>query len=262
MEFFEWFNIITAFFTDGIPISWLWYLLGGAGAMYVACLILGGFGMKEMAKRQGEKRSFLAFIPFVNTYYAGELAGTASLFGMKIKHSGIYAMVAEILCMGLNVFNFVVTLLLSPYYQRLPQGDVYSYTYSGYPAAYQWMVDSEFTLTIIAAILYIVQIVLFFVVYLALFRKYFTRNAMIMTFVSALLPFRSIAVFAVRKNTPVDYGEYVRKREEEFRRFQQERYGEPSDPFADNKSSAPKQEDPFAEFGGTPSEDDPFDEFK
>ena len=54
-----------------------------AAGLYVVCLVFGGIGMTVMAKKVGMKHSWLAFLPFANTWYAGKLAGETQLFGQK-----------------------------------------------------------------------------------------------------------------------------------------------------------------------------------
>ena len=66
-----------------------------AAGLYVVCLVFGGIGMTVMAKKVGMKHSWLAFLPFANTWYAGKLAGETQLFGQKMKRVGLYAALAE-----------------------------------------------------------------------------------------------------------------------------------------------------------------------
>lgn len=62
--------------------------LGVALGIYLAILILGGIGMHVMAKKRGMKGSWMAFVPFLNTLYAGKLAGEVNVFGKKSQVDG------------------------------------------------------------------------------------------------------------------------------------------------------------------------------
>ena len=79
-----------------------------AAGLYVVCLVFGGIGMTVMAKKVGMKHSWLAFLPFANTWYAGKLAGETQLFGRKMKRVGLYAALAEFFFVALSVFGLVL----------------------------------------------------------------------------------------------------------------------------------------------------------
>ena len=53
----------------------------------------------------------MAFLPFFNTYYAGKLAGETQFFGQKMKRVGLYAMISEILYVGLQLFVLVADII-------------------------------------------------------------------------------------------------------------------------------------------------------
>ncbi|MGN0822515.1 MAG: hypothetical protein ACI4NG_01950, partial [Candidatus Gallimonas sp.] len=222
--------------------------------IYAVCLVFGGIGMREMAKKAGLKHSFLAFLPFANTYYAGKIAGESSFFGQKMKRGGLYAMLAEIACFALNVFLLVRLLLIDRYYVANPPGDVYSGQYVGYPERYEWLVRGEWTFQMIMMLLSLVQVIFFCVVYTAVFRKYYARNPFLMTVLCAIFPFRGFVLFAVRNNTPVDYNAYMRRYAEEYARRQGVPRGDAGgsgteSPFSEFRSDDRQcGEDPFAEF--------------
>ena len=71
-----------------ITYNMLFISLGVAAGLYLGFLILGGFGLHEMAKKQHLKHAWLGFLPFANTYFAGKIAGETSFFGQKMKRAG------------------------------------------------------------------------------------------------------------------------------------------------------------------------------
>lgn len=287
MEFIEWSSVITAFYMGDTPASLRnFYFLSFAiaGGIYLICLLLGGFAMYTMAKKVEMKHSFLAFIPFANTYFAGKLAGETNFFGQKMKREGLYAMLAEILYAFMTIFYYVGQVIILPFYEQtgFSESGQALYTINA-PANLYWLVDGLDIIYIIANLLSMVQLVFFFVLYTALFRKYYARGPFLMAFLSSILPFRAVTMFAVRKNTPVNYMDFLRRRAEQYARQQQAYGGYPGGYQGGNYGggynspaggSAP--DDPFSEFGGgnsnggnagnsgnngSSSSDDPFSEF-
>ena len=52
-------------------------------AIWVTLFVLQGVGLYVMATKQGLKNRALAFIPFVNIWYIGKLAGECYFFGQR-----------------------------------------------------------------------------------------------------------------------------------------------------------------------------------
>ena len=279
MEFFDWINVVqifTQYFTV-VPtqpsaaeyVELLRQILlisvGVAGGIYLICLIFGGIGMTAMAKKVGMKHSWLAFLPFANTWYAGRLAGETQLFGKKMKRVGLYAMLAEVVYVAINVFSLVVRFGL---YQ--PGYFVEQYNDSGtlinididperIPMALRWLVTANIVLDVVKSISYIAMLFFLCVLFYAFFRKYYARGPFLMTFMCALLPLRGFVIFAVRNNTPVDYNAYMRRKMEEYRRQQGGGYGPYNgggyDAYGNPASGGGGDDDPFSDFKGPPSSD-------
>ncbi len=277
MEFFDWINVVqifTQYFTV-VPtqpsaaeyVELLRQILlisvGVAGGIYLICLIFGGIGMTAMAKKVGMKHSWLAFLPFANTWYAGRLAGETQLFGKKMKRVGLYAMLAEVVYVAINVFSLVVRFGLNQ-----PGYFVEQYNDSGtlinididperIPMALRWLVTANIVLDVVKSISYIAMLFFLCVLFYAFFRKYYARGPFLMTFMCALLPLRGFVIFAVRNNTPVDYNAYMRRKMEEYRRQQGGGYGPYNgggyDAYGNPASGGGGEDDPFSDFKGPPS---------
>ena len=71
--------------------------------LLVSLFILQGVGIYAMATKQGVKNRALAFIPFLNIWYIGKLAGDCHFFGQRIKRAGMYAMIAQILVVVMSI---------------------------------------------------------------------------------------------------------------------------------------------------------------
>ncbi len=288
MEFFEWTSaaqslIISLFRFGGnlgdtlenaiaqtYKISMI--CLGVAGGLYLICLIFGGIGMHAMAKKQGMKHSFLGFLPFANTYYAGKLAGEANFFGQKMKRAGLYAMIVEIIYVVMVAFSFAYNICMLPYHVEYIENGLTStrLDVSLIPDDLLWLYSGGRWFSLFSSLFYFVEIILFCVVFNALYRKYYARGPFLMTFLSAVLPLRGFVLFAVRNNAPVDYNEYMRRRAEDFAR-RSAGYGDGyGSPYGGANGGAPNgnshADDPFSDFGGGSggsggNNGDPFEEF-
>lgn len=276
MNFFQWSSLIrmlvdTALTADGDAVfvlrsEWLLGVVIG-GAIFLGLTVLGGFGLLKMAKNQGRRDGFLGFIPIVNTWYVGVLAGETKVFGKTMKRAGLYAALLEGVCVAVGIFGLVLELMLTSYAQAevyLEVGSRSLYTYyidpQLVPDGFQWAYGAVYGYTAlnigwlmgVSDLLAIAFVVFECILYTAFFRKYNPRSAIAMTALAVLFPVREILFFCFRNRTPMDYGEYLRKRREAYARA----YGynvppAPEDsPFGDFSDSKPKQDD------------EPFDEFK
>ncbi len=261
--------------------------LSVGAALFALCLILGGFGLYRMAKNKGKKYRFLAFIPFANTFYAGYVAGETRVFGQKMKRMGLYAMLAEIVYVALNILILVAQILLIPYYIRrdIPEYGggtypAYEPTYMSTPSSLRWLYNAVFAnsgfgwANILSIVAYAVFLFFLAVTLSALFKQYVPRGYVGYVFLCVFLPVRGIVYFALRKRTPVDYDEYMRRRMEEYARRQQQYgpygpygqgpygpygqgpYNQPpynngQPPYSSGQPTyGPQQGEPFSDFGG------------
>lgn len=216
-------------------------------AIYVACLVLGGIGLYKMAKNAGMRHKALGFLPFANTYYAGKLAGDIYVLKTKTKRWPLYAMLCEMLYVACGIFRIVLFFILT---SSVPEGT--EITVANVPGEVAWMIPTVNVVYIVEMIVSAVLFVLFVFVYMALFRKYSPRNAVWMTLLVSLFPFRAFLIFAVRNNAPQDYNEYLRRMMAQYGASSQ--YGSPTSPQAGGTSSP----DPFGEMRQKPENTDPF----
>lgn len=275
MEFFDWmiipqivmqffgqtqFETLEALIDSYINIQTI--SLYVAAGLYLICLIMGGLGMMVMAKRVGLKNRWMGFVPFLNTYYAGKLAGETRIFNQKMKRAGLYTMIAEIVYVAFNVFTLVIWFaLMNPaYYATIDQADGSQIAQFDPDLVYDkaWMVTADTVCGILGYFVYFVLIFFMCILFYAFFRKYYARGPFLMTFLCAILPLRGFVIFAVRNNAPVDYDAWMRQRMQEYARQQQQMYGQGGygnyggdyggNYGAEGQSNAPDDE-PFSEFG-------------
>lgn len=238
-----------------------------AAGLYVVCLVFGGIGMTVMAKKVGMKHSWLAFLPFANTWYAGKLAGETQLFGQKMKRVGLYAALAEFFFVALSVFGLVLLYArMNPaYFSEMTYSDgsvYYVFDSSLVPLASRWIVTADIVCNVLEMIADLFLIFFLCVLFYAFFRKYYARGPFLMTFMCAVLPLRGFVIFAVRNNTPVDYNAYMRKKMEQYARARQQAdpyggYGQGGyDAYGNQTNSGAGNDDPFSDFGDAPAPSD------
>ena len=299
MEFFDLFNVPMIFmeeivnliikpdiqnvydFSNVILTYYLFAALGTLG-VYLILVVFGGIGLNKLAKKQGLKHRWMAFLPFLNTYYAGKLAGETQFFGQKMKRVGLYAMISEILYVALQLFVFAAVIIsYFPEYRTLEVSDGVM-TGAANEAMPSWIEPAVTYGNLVAYLLWFFVIVFFCVLFVAFFRKYYARGPILLAFLSAVLPFRGFTIFAVRNNAPVDYNDYIRRRTQAYMRnngYNQPPYGTYGPGNGGYGSGGPQNDDPFEGFGGPTSDhgasggsssgsssspssdDDPFSEF-
>lgn len=236
-----------------------------AAGIYLVCLVMGGIGMHVMAKKRGMKGSWMAFLPFLNTLYAGKLAGETNFFGKKVKWMGGAAALLEFAHVGLSVFSFYIlfSFMRPEYCDPITTADGLfggaEFVSSKLPVGMRWMLTADTVCEILTYVFYLFLLLAMCMMFYSFFRKYYARSPFIMMFLSALLPFRGFVIFAVRNNTPVDYDAWMRQRMEEFSRRQQQGrpgnyggyggYSGPQDGSGTYGDSAQGNE-PFSDFGG------------
>lgn len=236
-----------------------------AAGIYLVCLVMGGIGMHVMAKKRGMKGSWMAFLPFLNTLYAGKLAGETNFFGKKVKWMGGAAALLEFVHVGLSVFSFYIlfSFMRPEYCDPITTADGLfggaEFVPSKLPVGMRWMLTADTVCEILTYVFYLFLLLAMCMLFYSFYRKYYARSPFIMMFLSALLPFRGFVIFAVRNNTPVDYDAWMRQRMEEFSRRQQQGrpgnyggyggYSGPQDGSGTYGDSAQGNE-PFSDFGG------------
>lgn len=263
-----------------------WFLVA-AGVIYIALLVMGGFGLYKLAARQGLKHKWRAFVPFANVYLMGQLAGdNCTLFGTKIKRIKIWLTVVEVLAAVLGIlYATCYALKYTPFFPE--DGDVITkaaklYTYYGREfidyefytenmnglqlAVYRFRAYGKYAYYV-AEILYYV---FFVTAIVSLFRRYAPAQSMIFSLICVFLPVENIFIFAMRNNKEVNYRDYMNAR---YARYRRQYYAPPRDPYrggpqgggynydpytgrpvnhngGSNSSSSSADENPFPEFGG------------
>lgn len=239
-------------------------------AFYLTFYVLRSIGVYKLAKSQGVKNAFLAWIPCVWIFTACKTIGKSRFFGFTMEKAAVWVCV---------VFSFATILplvhqcfSLVPYGIKLLQGEEFELIFTSSGNYINPKLVYSDGLTIFLNILYIfnrilrlAEIFVMINVYIALFRKFWPEHYILAAVLSffGLFP---IMVFAIRNRKAVDFNEYIRNRYygAGYTPYGNRYYGqngqnndERGTPYYGNSSD--NKDEPFDEFSNRPEE--PFSEF-
>lgn len=286
MEIYSLFNIVIGvlgIIFGGLTWKIIVSALGMALTAWLMLFLLQSFGIMFMAKKQGFKRKWLAFIPFANIYYIGKLAGETRIFSQRVKRAGLYAMIGQILATVLGAL-----IIASNIYMYVVEGapvfdEETGISYWPNLTGFSWKVDRFLNIGgYIFSIFQLIAELLMLMLLSGLYKKYSPRHYFILGMLALFIPLsRFIVIFVIQQNEPIDYEAYIKARREAYMRQQQyynqysNPYGGPyspygqrppynqgnpysqgnpytqGNPYAQQNQTAqqpPKQEEPFAEF--------------
>lgn len=300
MEFFTFQSVgdfITRTATDDVYNKYLWVsLLIGA----VCYLVVYGFkaaGLYTIAKREGYKNRWMAFVPVLSSYYIGVLSEKNKVFGAKPKYVSLVYALAEFVYIVLQALLIAATIcLFSGSCDIVARYDEYAttagtisvfsgnYTFNYVPDNLVWALwiftyFSDYFITIADLVCVVLQVF----VLTSFFRTYSPSKYVLFTVLSVLFPLQGVFIFCVRNNRGINYGQYLKEYQrrryaayqEYMRNTQNGNYyggGYYNPGNANPQNGAPRgnaPEDPFDGMGEQPknnnpsndgsSPDDPFD---
>ena len=280
-NFYQAATIIASLFTNENVTTFMIAALISS-LLWLGVFVLQGIGIYTMAKKQGLKKRGLAFVPFVNIWYIGKLAGECHFFGQRMKRAGMYAMIAQIV----STLLCVLTIAAEEYLwimQGEPKISEFGYYWTGLTGfsltAFKFYEISGYLLPIFQLFVEIFLVILM----MSLCKKYAPKNYMLLSMLTLFIPIsRFFIIFALRNRAPIDYEAYMRARHEAYIRRQQQYYnqqnpygspyGRPynnpyNNPYGQNSNgqNAPKEDEPFAEFSSdkkSGSAGEPFEEMR
>ena len=276
MDFFKYTHYAELF----VPNStwWVIYLVGGL--CFLTVFVFQAVALYTIAKREGYKNKWMAFVPFFNTYYIGVCGQKNRTFRtVDTKTVALAAAILEVLVFAGFVLYYFAYAYVQPYFQQ--NGNTYTdwfgqtqndYSYIGVPqdlAWAQWVVEVGVIILNVIELVYILANIL---VLSCFFQTYATRRYFLFTLTSALFPIQGILFFVVRNNKGMNYREFIRREQErQYRMYQQytrqnfdgnpynqnpysrgnsypQNDGQAAPPPPQSGNNAP--EDPFSEFDG------------
>lgn len=290
MDFFEYANIAREF-TNTL---WVWLLVGLL--CFAIVFVFEAIALYTIATREGYKNKWMAFVPFLNTYYIGVCAQKNRFYNMDTKKLAVAAAVFEfILCAGNILFLVCESVMLNsnaPY--NISDGVIY-YPMAGVPSNLKWAawIYNYMDIYILLPLSLIYSLLLISLL-ISFFQTYACRRYVLFTITSILFPIMGILFFVVRNNKGINYKEFLRAEQarqyRQYQQYYQQNYNQNPynrNPYDTNPYNQPPQnngghsagttDDPFADFGSgssdnsnrnagspfgdSPSGDSPFDDF-
>ena len=281
-------TVINESFSQTLSNGLVWTAAIFEIALFLAFYVLRAIGLFVLAKRQNEKRAFLAWIPCVWMYTAVKLVKKVRLFNRPFEKFAIWFCIIFSISQVLTfVTNFIIYFPLVGNFlmgRNIVMADSVNNLQVGYN---QWtdgvyvgqdFVDPygsahNFFVTLLKVLGYVsvpfdlLNIFVTVIVYINLFKCYWPQHyilAAILSIIGLFAPF----IFVIRKKDPVDYMDYVRSRYNYYNYPYGNPYG--GTPYGGNPYGAPNgqnqnrpPETPFSEFAekGEVDPGDPFEEF-
>lgn len=279
------------FTTMTITNMHIWIGFGIGLAIILGLYALRSVGIFMLAKRQGLKHAYLAWIPLVWFYILCKLIGKAKLFNWSFEKIALWLTlvfaVSELLAVVINVILYMPLFQ----YSLLEGGIIYIGSGEQLVEKFELYATIDGTIGIfvtkrifpfglnrvqvsnlldvletISTIFSLASILVTISAYFAFFRKYLPQHFMLASLLSIFIPgVFAIFVFATRNKNAVDYNEYMRSRYRAYQNPHQNPYNNPYNQGGYNGGyQQPKTPDePFGEFAekGKSQPDEPFSEF-
>ena len=267
MDFFEYASVSATF----VNKLWVQLLVGG-----ICFAIVFGFeavALFIIARREGYKNKWMAFIPFLNTYYIGVCAQKNKFHNIDAKTIGLVTAVFEFLLFVFYVLYYVACYLVRNYEVATETtttilGMNYTtteYTLENVPdnllwAAWMYNYMYRYILRFVDLLFLLCEVCLL----ITFFQTYACRRYVLFTITSILFPIQGILFFVVRNNKGLNYKEFVRGEQARIYRMyqQQQQQNFNQNPYnqnpysrtpydnAPNYGSGSAPEDPFGDLGG------------
>ncbi|MBP5242072.1 MAG: hypothetical protein J6Z36_00095, partial [Clostridia bacterium] len=106
--------------------SFLWISLV-AGVLFLTVFSFQAIGLYTAAKRANNKHAWFAFVPFLNDYLLGSLAGDGTFFNFRMKRSGLFLAIFDFICSAGYAFILVLQVLLQDYLVPIESSSTYNY---------------------------------------------------------------------------------------------------------------------------------------
>lgn len=284
MDFFSFATVAeetyTMFFLeDNIAL----YLIFG-GICYAVLYAFQAIGLYTIAGREGYAHRWMAFVPFLNTYYIGVCAQKNKFMGIDTKKLSLVAAIYEAVVVGFYIIFYTAWYLVQKN-SGLIEGTAtetlwgQQYTYPiirldpAFPSIHPELIWAGWCYeNLRSRVITWLEIGFIFIriaVLTCFFQTYSARHYFIFSLLSVLFPISGIFIFVVKNNRGLSYAEYTRMVQEQFYRQYRNQQNNPyngnggvrQDGYPPQDRPAPP-EDPFPEYGNNDKPGDPFDEFK
>ncbi len=272
MDFFEYASVAAMF------VNTLWVQLLVGAVSFAIVFVFQAIALYTIARREGYKNKWMAFIPFANTYYIGVCAQKNKFHNIDARTLGLITAVFEFLLFAFYILYYVACYLVIDYEIATETTTTVmgisrtftEYSLEGVPenlawAAWMYNYMYRYILRFVDLLFLLCQICLL----MTFFQTYSCRRYVLFTVTSVLFPIQGILFFVVRNNKALNYKEFLRSEQARvYRMYQQQqqqnfnrnpysRNPYNQNPYTDSPNndsteyggSAP--EDPFGDLGGS-----------
>lgn len=230
MEFFDFTNLaqtLSTLITNDHYYTYYWVCLIIGGVAFLSLFAMQAVALYTIAKNNGYKNRWMAFVPFLNTYYIGVLAKKNNTFNTKTKYFSLALAIVEVISavVGILYAVAVIQLFSTDYLTAVPEPvynsahEIIATVFSGkyevsdqLPQSLYWALwVFENANKYLFTVLDLIYIVLSVFVLSAFFRSYSPRNYMIFTIISVILPVKGLFMLCVKNKKEVNYVDYVKE---------------------------------------------------
>lgn len=257
MDFFEYAQIAFQFVDSNT-----WYVPFIVGSLsFLAVFVFQAVGLFVIAGNEGYKNRWMAFVPFLNTYYIGVCGQKNRVFKtVDTRYLAIAAAALEfILAVGYAVlFAATAELANAGCIYEVTEESAYGllivdYVLKEVPVSLAWAgwcfeCLNKYILTWVDLIFLALQVF----VLSAFFQTFSARRYFIFTITSVLFPIQGILIFILRNNKGMSYREFMRREQErQYRIYQQ---------YARQNYDNPYDQNPYSRggYGGQPDGGNPY----
>lgn len=282
MEFFN-YAAVAGYFT-----AELWVMMLVGALCFALVYVFKSVALYTIASREGYNNKWMAFVPFLNTYYVGVVAQKNRFYNLDTRKVAIGAAVCEFVLVALYILYYVArypVLEGNGYITYVEEDTGFGYAIltpyitGDLPAELEWAAWIAMNLNryIIWAV-ELISVLVNGVVLTCFFQTYACNHYVIFTITSILFPIQGILFFVVRNNKGMNYKDFIAQRRAwQYQAYQQQQQYYNQNPYNQNPynrnpngqnnygnpnpySSNTKTDDPFGDYGsgsGTPSNGTP-----
>lgn len=208
---------------------WIYFLIGAI--CFAIVYAFKAAALFIIARREGYNHRWMAFVPFLNTYYTGVVSSKNKILSLKPATVAIVAAAIEFVYVAMYIVYCVAQLLIfeggyaTPDINYMAVGNEVreiftgSYVLGELPHSLDWAgwVFTYFN----SAFLYwlsLLNLVLTIFLMIAFFQTYACRRYVLFALLASIFSISGILMFAVRNNAGKNYGQYLK--EKQYRQYQ------------------------------------------
>ncbi|MBE7088985.1 MAG: hypothetical protein E7370_05700 [Clostridiales bacterium] len=211
-----------------------WQQIFFAAIIFIGFFAFQAIALFVIAKREGYKHCWMAFVPILSTYYMGVCSQKNKVGSFSTKKFAIIVAVVELVAVASYLLYFVSESLVTDFlvdivyatpYEFLPVQIITDYSYSPLlPSNLIWATYVYDYANFFISFIDLAYYVLNFILLISFFKTYAPRNYYLFALVSIFLPLKGVFAFVVRNNKGKSYADYIRDERERQYYIRQQYY--------------------------------------